>query len=145
MRTCLLCDEPIVGPWAFRLRVGGISHFDELHGAQFVQEPCDHFRDYSKAKYLCRKCAEHSGLYIGQLELDACRVPQGTLVCKGDFETEESETSSAVIEIGWGQFCPSDKGPGELFVPTHVAHAHFDCVCDGYGIPLWSIEPKDSL
>jgi hypothetical protein len=143
MRMCLKCDESIVGPWAFRIRIGGVTH-DEFHGTLFVQDPADHFLDYTKTKWLCRRCAEESGLWIGHLKLDACRVPDGLITCKQPFQPVEEPNCESVLLVEWGQFCTGDKGPGEMFLAANSAHVHFNCACDGWGLPLWSISPGDT-
>ena len=118
--------------------------YDDLHGALFVQDYNDHFRDDTKTKWLCRQCAEIVGLYIENLELDACRVPEGETICGCTFEPIESDNSESVLLVEWGKFCPSDKGPDEVFIANHSAHVHFNCACDGWGLPLWNIDPSDT-
>lgn len=142
-RVCLKCDRPILTAWAFRIRIGGVT-YDEYHGALFQQDENDYFRDHSKTKWLCRQCAEESGVYVAQLDTDTCRAPEDTEQCGCTFEPLESDQAESVLLVEWGQFCPSQKGPGEMFMSSQSGHVHFNCACDGWGLPLWSIEPSDT-
>lgn len=144
---CLKCDEPLLGPGAFRIRIGAVT-YDSHFGALFCQDPCDHFNDETKTKWLCPYCAEQSGIYIDELldeqgRPDRCMVRDGGKPCFQTFEDVDSEKSESVLLVEWGQFCQSEKGPGEMFITSQFAHVHFVCACDGWGLPLWSIPPRD--
>ena len=141
MKNCLVCDEP-AGDSCFRIRVGGVEH-DIENGTQFAQTLQDCFEDGTYIKWLCRRCAENAELFIDELKLDDCQAPEGTGCCNCDFEPLSSEDSGSVLRIEWGQVVTSNKGPGEMFVSEAAGHVHFNCACDGWGLPLYSLDPQD--
>jgi len=148
MKTCLNCDNSIVGPGVFRIRIGGVT-YDDVHGALFVQTPEDYFRDHTKTKWLCVECATEKEIYIDELEADACRAPDGLgATCGQTFEPVDNvDQSECVLLIEWGVLQKAAKGPGEAFVTDKevpAGHVHYNCACEGWELPLWSIEPKDA-
>jgi len=152
MRACVACGEPLNGPGVFRIRIGGVT-YDEQHGALFIQERCDSFRDGSMTQWLCVRCANQHGVYVDDLEDDVCGAVDGRSSCGGTFEPIESEQSETVLRLEWGTVMEniSGKGPGETFVVQKDedgdligGHIHFICACDAWRIPLWDIEPADT-
>ena len=147
-RICLKCDEPIVGPWAYRIRIGGVT-YDEIHGPCFVQDPRDHFTDDTKTKWLCEKCACESGIDMLNLRLDQCLAPEWGQSCSKTFQpVEYPDNDEQILLVERGQLCPNNKGPGigpeEMFEPVQAAHVHFMCACDGWSLPLWNLPPSDT-
>jgi hypothetical protein len=141
----MACDEPLVGPGVFRLRIGGVT-YDENHGAQFIQERCDSFRDGTLTKWLCVRCATQHKVFIDDLEYDVCGAINGSARCGSTFEPVESPQSETVLLVEWGTQCKnaSDKGPDETFIIQTGGHIHFNCACDAWEMPIWNIEPTDT-
>lgn len=147
MKRCLYCDRPIVGPGVFRIRIGGVT-YDDVYGAQFVQSQLDYFRDHTKTKWLCADCAAEREVFIDELEKDACRAPEGLGgICGNTFEPIDNEDQSeCVLLFEWGVLQKSAKGPGEVFIADEevpTGHVHFNCACEGWELPFWSIEARD--
>ena len=143
MRVCFACDEPLPGPEAFRIRIGGVA-YDERHGARFIQESYDEFRDGSQIKWLCRSCAVEHDVFVDELELDVCRAVEGRTHCNNTFEPACSKQSETVLLIEWGAFTCGDKGPGVTFVSAAKGHIHFNCACDAWRLPLYDIPPAEA-
>lgn len=167
MKLCIACDEPLPGPEAFRIRIGGVI-YDENHGAQFVQEECDVFRDGSTTKWLCRSCAVEHDVYISELEFDSCQAVDGRTPCNQTFEPSFTAQSECVLLVEWGSLdftgksnpfvtakkepdlrCPRCRGRGragreECRCVEVAGHIHYNCACDSWRLPLYDIPPKEA-
>ncbi len=142
----MACDEPLLGPGAFRLRIGGIT-YDDSYGARFVQERCDSFRDGSLTKWMCVRCASSYGVYVDDLEYDVCGAIDGGARCGNTFEPVESPQSETILLVEWGSLCEnaSGKGPSETFISEVGGHIHFNCACEAWNMPIWNLdEPTDA-
>jgi len=141
----MACDESLTGPGVFRLRIGGVT-YDENHGARFIQERCDSFRDGTLTKWLCVNCAAQHKVYVDDLEYDVCGAVGGRARCGMTFEPVESSQSETVLLVEWGSLCEnaSGKGPAEAFITEVGGHIHFSCACDVWGMPIWNIDPADT-
>lgn len=142
----MACDEPLLGPGVFRIRIGGIT-YDENRGARFIQERCDSFRDGKLTKWMCIRCATNHGVYVDDLEYDVCGAVDGGIRCGSTFEPIDSTQSETVLLVEWGSLCEnaSDKGPGEAFIAEVGGHIHFNCACDVWRMPIWNLdEPADT-
>ena len=171
MRVCLTCDEPLPGPEAFRISIGGVT-YDDIHGTCFVQKDYDDFRDGSQMKWLCRPCAIEHDIFIGELALDVCLAVEGRDLCNHTFEPACSKQSETVLLVEWGSLgfegkgnafvvakkdpdssCPNCGGRGITgrgkFIRkcrcNYVAgHIHYNCACDAWRLPLYDIQPAEA-
>ena len=145
MRLCMACGEALIGPGVFKIRIGGVT-YDDNHGARFIQERCDSFRDGSTTQWLCVRCADQQGVYIDDLETDVCGAIDGGTRCGQTFEPAESYQAETVLLLEWGKLMDnvSGKGPSVTFVSEVSGHIHFVCACDVWRIPIWNIEPTDT-
>ena len=141
----MACGEPLTERGMFRLRIGAV-YYDDNHGAQFIQEECDGFRDGTLTNWLCRECGAQNDVYIDDLEDNICGAVDGGNRCGQTFEPADSPQSETVIRLEWGGFSPnkSGKGPDMKFVPEVGGHIHFNCACDSWGIPIWDVEAQDT-
>ena len=151
MRICLTCDEPITGPEAFRILIGGVT-YDTRNRLRFIRG-VDEFRDGSKTKWLCRRCALEHDIYVDELEFDICRAVEGQTPCNEPFEPLDGigEPSECVLRIEWGKFVFNEGGKGadvgfEPLKPKEVncGHVHYNCAESAWGLPLYSIPPPES-
>lgn len=141
---CLACDEPLIKSGAFRLRIGAVDY--KNNGTFFVQEPCDSFRDGSRTKWICLRCATDHNVFIDDLEYDVCGAIDGQTRCGQTFEPVNSQCSETVLLLEWGELTTnhSHKGPKVWFHKEIGGHIHFNCACDVWRIPLWDFEPQDA-
>lgn len=151
MRSCLICDEPLIGPEVFRIRIGGVSYDEDENGTtlvQFVQQPgVDSFQDGTTIKWLCRSCAVERGILLRELDYGTCQIYHGKDCCGMGFEPLSEHSSDCVLEVERGTLHKNEsgKGPSVVFITQDGGCVHFNCACDDpWRLPLCDLRSPDT-
>lgn len=136
--TCLLCDEPVLGPAVLRLRHGAIRR--RKRGVQFIPLPFD---DGAKIKWVCYRCASGTTAMADEgfrfsSKLQKLSLEGWCCLCHRDIEPYPLKQWSSVILLERGFNEPSGKGSFDMFRSKESGHVHFFCM-DDIDIELWRL------